>query len=168
MLKYEKNGKTYTCTLYSQIHADEFVKSPAATKKYLEYVRAAGQDVILLTHCEFFAVGEERVRSLETVKRACAAALAAGFRPIVWTSTLGYGGFRDEAFRTRFPKLTRLMNFDGHEDGPVCTTDPVFTAAIQETCLTADQYPPRKCGFRQCCTACACVLAGRCKLFDMR
>lgn len=99
---------------------------------YIENLKKSGADLLLLSVCEFFCIGEEREKQLSDLKKYIGKFRDEGFEPVIWTNSLGWGEVRQGVFGERFANSTVLRNFEGSLSGAVCSLDEVFSDAMAE------------------------------------
>ncbi|MBR6557148.1 MAG: hypothetical protein IKT60_06935 [Clostridia bacterium] len=92
---------------------------------------AAGADRMLIDVLEIFCDDDKREVLFSNVKRYLDRATAAGLRPGIWTTTLGWGDERDDDFKRKYGNATRITSFFGSTSGAVCVLDEEFTALCE-------------------------------------
>lgn len=95
-------------------------------ESYEADLKAMGNDVVLLSLCEFFEQGEERAEVLKHLSEALVRLKSLGYTVAVWTNSLGWGSPRSAQFHEQFGGCVRLTAFDGSTSTAVCTLDERF------------------------------------------
>lgn len=106
--------------------------SDESRETFLNDLKACGADNVLIDVLELFQEGEERKNILDEAKKNIEYYTAAGYKPGIWTNTLGWGSPRAKDYFDKFENATLLTSFNGNTALAVCPLDEEFTCYMEK------------------------------------